>query len=335
MSDRDTKKPKINKFKKRSEHLRSGDEGKLKNRINLEWRLDCDRVSEAFGGTSEFVGIDELKETLKQSRTGKALLSAEIVEGLNIYFDPQVSVSQYYPEMGVITLNPHQPKAELVILLTKELRKNWQYKNGLLFNPLSFDPNEAILLNRSQQADCLLLAIRVAWEIKLDGDNTVWDYLAVSSSSDVMRTFEIHAKSDFRSLNNGKAVRAAYDKWFEEDRIKTNDKNVIHQMLLDETVYALETEQTKRAVDDSLLIQMADMPCGQNYLSLSGHKQPTHEDYAAVDDRSNANFLWFIKFERSFQEKERQMLEAPVPCSADVIDFASKAKQAKQQNWAN
>jgi hypothetical protein len=43
--------------------------------------------------------------------------------------------------------------------------------------------------------------------------------------------------------------------------------------------------------------------------------------YSTIEDRSNANFLWFIKFERSFQEKELQMLQESVKASADIVDF--------------
>ena len=49
-----------------------------------------------------------------------------------------------------------------------------------------------------------------------------------------------------------------------------------------------------------------------------------------VDDRANANFLWFIKFERSFQERERKMVEDSVRLSAEVVDLANWAKHARK-----
>jgi hypothetical protein len=55
--------------------------------------------------------------------------------------------------------------------------------------------------------------------------------------------------------------------------------------------------------------------------------------YATVEDRSNANFLWFIKFERSFQEKELQMVQESVKLSAEVVDFgkwSDKTKRVRQ-----
>jgi len=56
--------------------------------------------------------------------------------------------------------------------------------------------------------------------------------------------FEIHAQKDFRSLNNGEAARAAYDKFFEGCRTKMHDKRIIHQMLLDDSGYMKVSRKT-------------------------------------------------------------------------------------------
>jgi hypothetical protein len=78
--------------------------------------------------------------------------------------------------------------------------------------------------------------------------------------------------------------------------------------------------------------KLGSMPQGKNYLSLSQARSPVDLCYATVDDRSNANFLWFIKFERSFQEKELQMVQESVKMSAEIVDFAKWALQARQNS---
>lgn len=330
-----SQKPKTDNFKNRSQRLKKGSSTHLKHRPTMEWRLDSDRIAKPFGNVVDYISVDELLSYISKSRTGQALLDCEGCKDIKIYYDPQVAASQYYSETNVITINPHRPKAEMVMMLARELRRSWQFHNGVLLNPLMFEPDEAILLNRAQQADAMMISIRLAWELKLSGEDLIWDYMVGSPVVDVLRTFEIHASNDFRSLNNGEAARAAYDKWFEDNRLKMHDKRIIHQMLLDDKLHISDKYQNHQGqLSNELLAQLGDLPDGKNYLALNGHKLPTHEDYSAVEDRSNANFLWFIKFERSFQEKEQQMIQESVACSAEVVDFASKVQEMRQPHLA-
>ena len=138
--------------------------------------------------------------------------------------------------------------------------------------------------------------------------------------ADVSRIFEIKAQSDFRTLSNGEACRAAYDKFFEDSRTKLHDKRIIHQMLLDEHGY-MKAGMKRPKVTMDLFKRLGEMPNSRNYLSMKAKHQPTDMCYSTVEDRSNANFLWFIKFERSFQEKELQMVQESVKLSAEVVDF--------------
>lgn len=101
-------------------------------------------------------------------------------------------------------------------------------------------------------------------------------------------------------------------------------------MLLDEAGYISSDSRLKK-IDQISFMRLGDQPQGGNYLSLAGFKSPIDRDYCVVEDRSNANFLWFVKFERSFQEKERQMLDAAVKASAEVVDFAKKLKEASSK----
>ena len=71
-----------------------------------------------------------------------------------------------------------------------------------------------------------------------------------------------------------------------------------------------------------LFKKLGELPHGRNYLSMKAKRLPVDTCYATVEDRSNANFLWFIKFERSFQEKELQMIQESVKLTAEIVDFA-------------
>lgn len=326
-ADRDgkTKMPRPDKrrFKDTSGRLRQGKERHLSHRASLDWRLDQRTVCDVLENPADIVSIESLRDILMQSRTGEMLLGEAAAHNVDIIYDAQIPASQFYPgdEKSIITLNPYRPKGDLLNLLSRELRRSAQSRNGALVNPMDFEPDEAILVNRAQQADVLMISIKVAWELKLGGMSEAWDFMIGSPMSDVSRTFEIKAQTDFRTLNNGQAARAAYDKFFEDSRTKIHDKRIIHQMLLDEAGYMKSTKERARVSMD-LFKRLGELPQGRNYLSMKASRTPLDSCYATVEDRSNANFLWFIKFERSFQEKEKQMIEESVKLSAEVVDFS-------------
>ncbi len=319
-----TPKPVTRKFKDTTRRLRRERKGKVGHRPSVDWASDMYRVSEPFGDTVDYVGIDELLVLLDKSRTGRSLFDG--ARRPKVVYDPQSICAQYYPQEHVVSLHPHKSRAELTHLLVRELRRAWHRENGTLCNPLHFEPDSAILVNRAQAADAFTMAVRVAWELKLADEPEAWNFLVRSPMGDVGRVFETHAQADFRTLNNGVAARAAYDKWFEESRTKVLDKGIIHQMLLDEANYISADCRLKKA-DHLQIACLGNQPEGNNYLTLPGFKSASDHDYGTVEDRSNANFLWFVKFERSFQEKERQMIETAVKSSAEIVDFAKKMKE--------
>jgi hypothetical protein len=321
--------PETRRFKDTSKRLRRGKDQPLSHRPSLEWRLDQRRVCDVNGAEAEIVPIEALKDVILKSRTGEALL--ENTAHLSIVYDLQNPASQYYVrgEKSIITLNPLRPKGDLLNLLARELRRDWQHRHGALVNPLNYEPDEAILVNRAQNADVLMVSVKIAWELKLAGEPEAWDHLAGTPLADVTRTFEIKAQADFRTLNSGEASRAAYDKFFEDSRTKQHDKRIIHQMLLDESGY-MKSATRRPKVSMDLFRRLGEIPHGRNYLSMKARRQPLDMAYSTVEDRSNANFLWFIKFERSFQEKELQMVQESVKLSAEVVDFSKWSDKTRR-----
>jgi hypothetical protein len=125
--------------------------------------------------------------------------------------------------------------------------------------------------------------------------------------ADLGRAFAYEAFLDFRTLNNGQAAAAVFECWFLSERCRIEDKNLIRQMLADTQGYVFDEEQSGKALTPALLSALGSVPFGKNY--LAGHAQTIIADpvFNEVRDRSNANFLWFIKFERSFRETEREL----------------------------
>lgn len=244
--------------------------------------------------------IDDITALLEQSRTGQFLMRGHNDATLRITYDKQTNTALYHPASRQIMINPVLPKAVQVILLARELRRAWQHAQNLIHNPMLFEPEDAVLLNRVQIADSRVIATRVAWELKLTGRDDIWTELEDSSLAPLAMAYAKQAGRDFRAANNGSAARAAFDAWFDAQLCRMHDRRLIQEMLADELGYVFGGKGPAMEITPEWLIEMGEMPFSQNYMVIPGLGLPIDNRYSAIKDRANANFLWFIKFERSF-----------------------------------
>ena len=149
--------------------------------------------------------------------------------------------------------------------------------------------------------------VRVAWELQLSGIKDAWERVENSSLSDLGRTFAREAYVDFRTLNNGDAASAVFETWFLSDRCRAADKEIIQKMLADYQGLVFEADQIGKSVGMDLISALGSVPFGKNYLAPYAQMIMNDPIFTDVRDRSNANFLWFIKFEKSFRESEQEL----------------------------
>ena len=120
------RKPKLQNFRHKTEYMRQGGgNGGLRHRETLEWHLSQD-VCDYFDDECLDIGVEDLTAVLKDSRTGQAFLEDDKQKNLVINFDRQISISQYYPDMNMITLNPNHPKMVLVGNLGRGVGPRWE-----------------------------------------------------------------------------------------------------------------------------------------------------------------------------------------------------------------
>jgi hypothetical protein len=262
--------------------------------------------------------IEELKTALTKSRLASAYLDFATEHKITIAYSGQVETSFYDRNSAQILINPVLSSADQQLLLTQELRRHWQHRAGALIHPLMFHPDNAILVNRAQMADLVVSMVRVAWELQLSGEKAVWERIENSSMADLGRAFAREAFLDFRTINNGQASAAVFESWFLSERCRAQDKIIINQMLADYQGYVFDLEQAEQAITPTLIAALGSMPFGKNY--LAEHALTIIDDaiFTDVRDRSNANFLWFIKFERSFRETEQELQTSVGPSAEDV-----------------
>jgi hypothetical protein len=264
-------------------------------------------LAEIHGTQNAQSRITQITELLKESRLAASYLNVADKHDVTIKISEQVETAQYDRRSGTIFLYPHMELIDQTLLVARELRRHWQHRQGALLNPLNFRPEHAILINRAQEADLCAAMIRVAWELQLAGKRDVWERVENSPMGDLARAFAREAFIDFRTLNNGDAATAVFEAWFMSERCRQKDKAFIQAMLAEHSGYTIQDEQSSHHVTVELVSALGEVPFGKNYLGKYAHIIIDDPIFMEVRDRSSANFLWFLKFERSFKEAEQEL----------------------------
>jgi hypothetical protein len=260
-------------------------------------------------------------QLLKNSRMATALLEFAFDHGVRIEVTQQTEVAFYDRHKSVISLRPLLTETDQALLLVRELRRVWQHRNGTLLHPLLFHPDQAIVINRVQAADLMTIMVRVAWELKLSGQRAVWCALEAGDNHDLARAFAREALTDFRAINNGRAMAAVFESWFMSERCRSYDRKLIQEMLSDYQGYVSKAGESEpsRVLTQQILSTLGSVPFGKNYLSAHAATIMADPMFTDIRDRSNANFLWFIKFEQSFRQTEKTLMDVQEKLDEEVL----------------
>lgn len=270
---------------------------------------------------NEHNSIEKLKEAINESRMATSLLDFAEKHDVSLSYSDQIDTVSYDKKSGEILIRNDIDFADQVLLTVQELRRHWQHRQGALVHPLTFHPDQAILINRAQLADLSVAVVRAAWEMKLQNKTEFWARIENSSMADLGRALAREALSDFRTLNNGKASAAAFETWFLSERCRHQDKKLIQSMLADYRGYVFDSSEASKMVSIDLVCALGEQTFGKNYLAPYAQMILNDPIFTDVRDRSNANFLWFIKFERSFIETEQELQSSHVINKSDPSSF--------------
>ncbi|QQG36407.1 MAG: hypothetical protein HYS17_01030 [Micavibrio aeruginosavorus] len=268
-----------------------------------------DSAEATTAGSSLVMGedADYILAQINKSRFGAALIATARRYETKFVLGGAVSTALYDRRQNTVFINPALNDTDQILLLTRELRRVWQHRNGALVHPLTFHPDQAVLVHRAQVADLCVAMIRIAWEQQLSGLSGPWERLEASSMEDLARAFAREAYMDFRTVNNGEACAAVFEAWFLSERCRQEDRRLIQQMLADYQGYVFDNINPSTQVTSELILALGSQPEGKNYLAPYVSAIMADPLFTEIRDRSNANFLWFIKFERSFRETEQEL----------------------------
>jgi hypothetical protein len=285
----------------------SSDYVRDKEEVFLEFLADSTGIGEPVFPIDKDDVLTRITDKLAQSRMAETLLNFAAEHDVSLHCSDQVETTFYDKAAGKIFIRTDLDFIDQVLLTVQELRRHWHHRQGVLVHPLTFHPDQAVLINRAQLADLSVAVIRSAWELKLAGEDQFWSRIENSSLCDLGRAFAREALVDFRTLNNGKASAAVFETWFLSERCRLQDKKLIQSMLADYRGYVFDSSEASKIVSIDLICALGSQPFGKNYLAPYAQMIMNDPVFTDIRDRSNANFLWFIKFERSFLETEQEL----------------------------
>ena len=265
--------------------------------------------------------IEKIKDAIAKSRMAASLLDFATEHKVSLICSDQVKTASYDKKAGKILVRGDIDFADQLLLVVQELRRHWQHRQGVLVHPLTFHPDQAVLINRAQLADLSVAVVRCAWEMKLQGLKEIWARVENSGLSDLGRALAREALTDFRTLNNGLASSAVFETWFLSERCRQQDKKLIQAMLADHRGYVFDSSEASKMISIDLICALGAQPFGKNYLAPYAQMILNDPVFTDIRDRSNANFLWFIKFERSFIETEQELQSSPLTTKSGPAFF--------------
>ncbi|PCH99786.1 MAG: hypothetical protein COB76_04885 [Alphaproteobacteria bacterium] len=269
-----------------------------------------DLFDAAFKTTPTQITLKDIIETASQSGTFKAYIDGLTALGVSIELSADGVTSFYNRDTKTIFVNSNLSLNKAVHAVSKAARLAWQHAQGTLMNPLRFQPEDAIVINRLMAADQDVAAVTIAWELRLAGYTSLWNELMTGSDYDLCSAYAMEAMTNFRSIKNGLAPRATFEKWFISGRCKSLDREIIQLMLSNNTDYIFEDEDVSRMIATDSVAKMGARPLGKNYLSPIVTQIMVDGLYTEVRDRANANFLWFITFEKKMEQAEQKLQES-------------------------
>lgn len=192
-----------------------------------------------------------------------------------------ISASDYFQNM-------------ILINMIRALRDIWQERRHGAFSDM-YGPENVLMLERIRNADCDSISILVAWQIRSEGENSLWRHIIGSDEGDMALAFSRYLDRDPSGLFNGKALAAAFKQWYRcEERVNHCDHATLEY--LDQIVKSdahYNTFGNKKLTPVGVEV-LSCMPDKTAYLQGSGEEILRNPDYAGLLDPINQSHFFHI-----------------------------------------
>jgi hypothetical protein len=133
------------------------------------------------------------------------LIITGVVNGVYSYKNP------------VIILKKDLSDDNLLQAIIHESQHIRQHLSGVGNPDRILSEEQYILFYRAAEADAQAACTHICWKLKMAGDEGPWKEAGKVGYQDICNAFEMMATTDPESLNDGRARRAAFDTWFDND----------------------------------------------------------------------------------------------------------------------
>lgn len=186
-------------------------------------------------------------------------------------------------------------KNALLVTFIRALRDTWQEKRHGAFDT-QYGAEEVLMLERTRAADLDVMAVLVGWELRSEGQGSLWRHLIGSEDGDIAMRFSGFLEREPASQFNGKALAAAFTQWFRhEPRVDSCDHETLNYM--DSVVQCCERELAfgdKKLTPVGVEI-LSCLPDKTAYLRGQGEEILKNPLYAGLNDGINqAHFAQII-----------------------------------------
>lgn len=188
-------------------------------------------------------------------------------------------------------------KNAVIVTLIKALRDIWQEKRHGGFDE-KYRPEYTMTMERVRSADCDVLSILIAWELRADAYPDLWRHLIGSENGDMAMAFSGFLERNPSGQFNRQAMTAAFRQWFRcEVRVNTCDHNTLEYLddILKETreQNPFGTKKPK-AVEVEILSCLPDRTA---YLQGYGSEILSDPLFSGMDDPINQSHLFHILYD--------------------------------------
>jgi hypothetical protein len=184
-----------------------------------------------------------------------------------------------------------------LVMLIKALRDIWQEKRHGGFDE-HYKAEYVLLMERIRAADCDVVSVLVAWELRAVGHNDLWRHLVGSENGDMSMVFSGLLEHEISAPVMNLALAAAFKQWFQsEARVNACDHDTLEYM---DDVLAMSDAQNpfgKKKPSKMSIEVLSCLPDKTAYLNGLGADVLSDPLYSGMDDGINQTHFFHILYD--------------------------------------
>lgn len=184
----------------------------------------------------------------------------------------------------------------ILISMVRALRDAWHEKRHGGFE--KYDAEAILMLERARAADCDVMSVLCAWELRSDGHSKLWRHLIGTDEGDMALAFSNYLEKDPSSLFTGKALAATFRQWYQGvERINASDHETLEY--LDTLILSSNGENPfgKTELTPVGIELISCLPDKSAYLQRQGREILSDPLYAGLSDPINQSHFMHMMYD--------------------------------------